>query len=220
MTDEKKALEGEIIPKNKQLPSENDRIPGVQNLVGFSVRAWAVEKAMRAEEKIEDAQADLYNARARRNLAEERAIKAQERLTEENLENMKTAAAADITAELDEALTRQKTAEATRIKAEKDLNRQTKISTNDDKDEELRGHKLEAEINKFSKPTTRANKGDGLTKDQRDAAKIAEHGTTSPRGPAAAAELDKLKAKHGENEGSWPEEVRERARMLRLWKME
>ena len=91
---------------------------------------------------------------------------------------------------------------------------------------ELRRRERERELNpqepepvQNSKPPRRNRGPSKAERLQTEAESIVQHGTYSDRGKIADAAIAELKSQYGDDENSWPEEVQENIRRLRIWKL-
>ena len=91
---------------------------------------------------------------------------------------------------------------------------------------ELRRRERERELNPpepaVAEQSTPGRKKRGPSKKERlqsEAESIVQYGTTSERGKIAEAFIDELRTENGEDESAWPDEIQERARQLRRWKL-
>ena len=85
---------------------------------------------------------------------------------------------------------------------------------------ELRRRERERELNPQN--SERYQKKRGPNREERlrsEADSIVQHGTFSDRGKIADASIAEIKSQYGDDENSWPEDVRENVRRLRIWKL-
>lgn len=139
MAKETKAIEGQIVPKDDQVPDQTNTGPGFSNIASYWLRGRAMAKAAEVEARYEEANRDAAFARASRLRAEEDALQAEERLSDVNRVRITRAVSENVIAELEEA-------ERRREKAERDRARQEMVSDNDDLEELARTAELKERL--------------------------------------------------------------------------
>ncbi len=192
MTDKKKAIEGQIIPKNTRQSAK----PADQKSSGSSlassfknrVKGYALQKSIEAATAVEEAKAQYEAATLRRMANQEKAARQLGRISRENLEKMSEAESNAITAELQES--RQRIARANIGKASADAAENRQKKQDDIEDLKLEVELMELKSKLEPKPIPSKNQQQYTYKDR--LSDILAHGASGKHEKQAREEIASL----------------------------
>lgn len=89
-----------------------------------------------------------------------------------------------------------------------------------ERERELKGFDPEPEQPTKRHARNRKPRKSEMERMQEEAELIAKHGTPDQKGIVADAQINSIREQYGDDETTWPNEVRENARRLKLWKLQ